>query len=117
MTGQGGGAADLTVAPGETATIEARLLYPGAFMYHCAYGDVPEHIAKGMYGMFIVDPETPLPDADHEWAVMQSEWYVDKPAGGGEAAFDRGVGHAGGAELRHLQRPHRRRSSRTTPCT
>jgi nitrite reductase (NO-forming) len=89
VTGQGGGAADLTVAPGETATIEARLLYPGAFMYHCAYGDVPEHIAKGMYGMFIVDPETPLPDADHEWAVMQSEWYVDRPDGGGEAAFNR----------------------------
>ena len=89
VTGQGGGAADLTVAPGETATIEARLLYPGAFMYHCAYGDVPEHIAKGMYGMFIVDPETSLPDVDHEWAIMQSEWYVDPPTGGGEAAFNR----------------------------
>src|SRR5680860_423407 len=48
VTGQGGGAADLTVAPGETATIEARLLYSGAFMYHCAFGDVPLHMAKGM---------------------------------------------------------------------
>ena len=41
VTGQGGGAADTTVNPGETATIEARLLYPGIFMYHCAAGDVP----------------------------------------------------------------------------
>jgi len=89
VTGQGGGAADLTVAPGETATIEARLLYPGAFMYHCAFGDVPEHIAHGMYGMFIVDPETPLEPVDHEWAVMQSEWYVTEPDEAGLVDFDR----------------------------
>ena len=89
VTGQGGGAADLTVAPGETATIEARLLYPGAFMYHCAFGDVPEHIAHGMYGMFIVDPEQPLPPADHEWAIMQSEWYVTEPDENGLVELDR----------------------------
>lgn len=88
VTGQGGGAADLTVNPGETATIQVRLLYPGAFMYHCAYGDVPSHIAHGMYGMFIVDPETPLPEVDHEWAIMQSEWYVGEPGANGEAAYD-----------------------------
>ena len=88
VTGQGGGAKDLTVNPGETATIEIRLLYPGAFMYHCAYGDVPVHIARGMYGMFIVDPEEPLPVVDHEWAVMQSEWYVGEPDASGIAPFD-----------------------------
>ncbi|RLE22080.1 MAG: hypothetical protein DRJ50_08205, partial [Actinobacteria bacterium] len=87
VTGQGGGAAGTTVGPGESATINARLLYPGAFMYHCAFGDVPEHIAHGMYGMFIVDPETPLPEVDHEWSIMQSEWYVDVPEGGGLAEF------------------------------
>ncbi len=89
ITGQGGGAADLTALPGETKIVEARLLYPGAFMYHCAYGDVPEHIAKGMYGMFIVDPERPLPEVDHEWSIMQSEWYVGEPAEDGVAEFDR----------------------------
>ena len=59
VTGQGGGAADTTVAPGETATIEARLLYPGMFIYHCAAGDVPAHIAQGMYGGILVDPSRP----------------------------------------------------------
>jgi len=88
VTGQGGGAAALTVLPGESATIQIRLLYPGAFMYHCAYGDVPVHIAHGMYGMFIVDPESPLPPVAHEWAVMQSEWYVGEPGADGMAAFD-----------------------------
>lgn len=89
VTGQGGGAEALTIPPGETATIEARLLYPGVFMYHCAFGDVPEHIARGMYGMFIVDPEEPLPEVDHEWAITQSEWYVGDTDATGEAPFDR----------------------------
>ena len=89
VTGQGGGAADLTVAPGETASIDVRLLYPGSFMYHCAYGDVPVHIARGMTGMFIVDPAEPLPEADHEWSVMQSEWYLDEPDENGLADLDR----------------------------
>lgn len=88
VTGQGGGAKDLTVNPGETASIEVRLLYPGAYMYHCAYGDVPSHIAHGMYGMFIVDPEEPLPEVDHEWAIMQSEWYVGDADAAGVAPFD-----------------------------
>jgi nitrite reductase (NO-forming) len=89
VTGQGGGAADLVANPGESATIQVRLLYPGAFMYHCAIGDVPSHIAHGMYGMFVVDPESPLPEVDHEWAMMQSEWYVGELDGPGEAPFDR----------------------------
>jgi nitrite reductase (NO-forming) len=42
-----------------------------------------------MYGMFIVDPETSLPEVDHEWAIMQSEWYVGEEAADGEAPFDR----------------------------
>ena len=77
VTGQGGGAADTVVAPGETTTIEARLLYPGLYMYHCAYDDVPLHISHGMYGGILVDPEQPLPDVDHEWYVVQSEYYTD----------------------------------------
>ncbi|MEZ5381724.1 MAG: plastocyanin/azurin family copper-binding protein [Microthrixaceae bacterium] len=89
VTGQGGGAADLLVAPGKTATIQVRLLYPGAFMYHCAAEDVPHHISMGMYGMFIVDPAEPLDEVDHEWAIMQSEWYVDEPGADGVAVFNR----------------------------
>ncbi|HEX6256016.1 MAG TPA: plastocyanin/azurin family copper-binding protein [Euzebyales bacterium] len=76
VTGQGGGAEATTVNPGETRTIEARLLYPGFFMYHCAYGDVPAHIAHGMSGGILVDPATPLPAVDHEWYVVQSEYYT-----------------------------------------
>jgi len=76
VTGQGGGAADTSVAPGQTATIEARLLYPGFFMYHCAFGDVPLHISQGMYGGILVDPADPLPQVDHELYMVQSEIYT-----------------------------------------
>jgi nitrite reductase (NO-forming) len=82
VTGQGGGAANTTVNPGETTTIEARLLYPGIFMYHCAAGDVPLHIASGMYGGILVDPETPLPAVEHELYLVQSEYYTSTADGG-----------------------------------
>jgi nitrite reductase (NO-forming) len=78
VTGQGGGAANTTVNPGETTTIEARLLYPGIFMYHCAAGDVPQHIVQGMYGGILVDPETPLPAVEHELYMVQSEYYTSE---------------------------------------
>lgn len=87
VTGQGGGAADTVVAPGESKTIEARLLYPGFFMYHCAYDDVPAHISHGMHGGILVDPETPLPGVDHEWYVVQSEYYTTGDEG--SVDFDR----------------------------
>lgn len=90
VTGQGGGAEATTVAPGETVTIEARLLYPGIFMYHCAYGDVPLHIAAGMYGGILVDPADPLPEVEHELYMVQSEYYVDA-SGSGPAVTDRGA--------------------------
>jgi len=52
------------------------MLYPGFFMYHCAYGDVPAHISHGMYGGILVDPSDPLPAVDHEWYMVQSEFYT-----------------------------------------
>jgi nitrite reductase (NO-forming) len=88
VTGPAGGADGLTVAPGESATVNARLLCPGVFMYHCASGDVPMHVAHGMAGMFIVDPEEPLPEVEHEWSILRSEWYVGQPDDDGLAAFD-----------------------------
>jgi nitrite reductase (NO-forming) len=90
VTGQGGGAADTTVAPGETAVIEARLLYPGIFMYHCAYGDVPLHISQGMYGGILVDPAEPLPPVEHELYMVQSEYYTTD-ASDGPLTTDRGA--------------------------
>jgi nitrite reductase (NO-forming) len=38
---------------------------------------VAEHIANGMYGMILVEPEGGLPPVDHEFYVMQGEIYSD----------------------------------------
>jgi nitrite reductase (NO-forming) len=84
VTGPGGGAASNTVIPGASATIEVRLLYPGLFMYHCAFGDVPEHIVRGMFGGVLVDPETPLPAVEHELYMVQSEFYTMPGAAEGD---------------------------------
>lgn len=33
----------------------------GVHLYHCHVEPVTRHIAKGLYGMFIIDPPTPRP--------------------------------------------------------
>ncbi len=42
---------------------------------------VAEHIANGMYGMILAEPEGGLPPIDHEFYVMQGEVYSDLPYG------------------------------------
>lgn len=77
-TGPGGGAPALSVSPGKTASVEVRALSPGIFMYHCATPDIPTHIANGMYGYVIIEPEAGLPAVDKELYVVQSEFYTAK---------------------------------------
>ncbi|MGH2794922.1 MAG: copper-containing nitrite reductase [Actinomycetota bacterium] len=75
-TGPGGGATALSVSPGQTAKVEVRALQPGIYMYHCATPDIPTHIANGMYGYVIVEPQDGLPEVDKEFYVVQSEFYA-----------------------------------------
>ncbi|MEP6943280.1 MAG: multicopper oxidase domain-containing protein [Betaproteobacteria bacterium] len=66
-----------SIAPGQTISFEFTLNYPGVFMYHCGTPMVLEHIASGMYGMIIVEPKEGYPGkVDHEYAVVQSEFYT-----------------------------------------
>ncbi len=76
-TGPGGGAAVLQVDPGKEKSMTWKALVPGLYVYHCATPMVAEHIANGMYGLILVEPEEGLPPADHEFYVMQGEVYTD----------------------------------------
>ncbi|WP_339029101.1 copper-containing nitrite reductase [Bradyrhizobium symbiodeficiens] len=76
-TGPGGGAAALQVDPGGEKSMTWKALVPGLFVYHCATPMVAEHIANGMYGLILVEPEGGLPHVDHEFYVMQGEIYSD----------------------------------------
>ena len=80
-TGPGGGAASLQVNPGDEKSMTFKALKPGLYVYHCATPMVAEHIANGMYGMILVEPEGGLPPVDHEFYVMQGEIYTDAPYG------------------------------------
>ena len=81
VNGPGGGAAVLKVAPGESKTLSFKALYPGLYVYHCATPHIPSHIANGMFGMVLVEPEGGLAPVDHEFYLMQSEIYTAEPRG------------------------------------
>lgn len=80
-TGPGGGAAALQVDPGEEKSMTWKALVPGLYVYHCATPMVAHHIASGMYGLILVEPEGGLPPVDHEFYVMQGEVYTEAPFG------------------------------------
>jgi nitrite reductase (NO-forming) len=80
-TGPGGGAASLQVDPGQEKSMTWKALVPGLYVYHCATPMVAEHIANGMYGLILVEPEEGLPHVDREFYVMQGEIYTDSPFG------------------------------------
>jgi nitrite reductase (NO-forming) len=80
-TGPGGGAAALQVDPGSEKSMTFKALIPGLYVYHCATPMVAEHIANGMYGMILVEPEAGLPPVDHEFYVMQGEIYTEAAFG------------------------------------
>lgn len=76
VTGQGGGAEASFVAPGHQKTFKFKLINPGLYVYHCATAPVGMHIANGMYGLILVEPEGGLPPVDKEYYVMQGDFYT-----------------------------------------
>ncbi len=69
------------VNPGQTKTFTWTAMFPGVFMYHCGVQPVLEHIANGMYGAIVVEPNN-LP-AEREYVLVNSEFYPGAaPVGG-----------------------------------
>ncbi|HEX5127860.1 MAG TPA: copper-containing nitrite reductase [Rhodocyclaceae bacterium] len=76
VTGPGGGAAQTLIAPGNQAVFTFKALNPGLYVYHCATAPVAMHVANGMYGMILVEPEEGLTKVDREYYVMQGDFYT-----------------------------------------
>ena len=76
VNGPGGGAESSFVAPGHEKVFSFKVLAPGLFVYHCATSPVGMHIANGMYGLILVEPEGGLPPVDKEYYVMQGDFYT-----------------------------------------
>jgi len=76
VTGPGGGAESSFIAPGHEKVFSFKVLNPGLYVYHCATAPVGMHIANGMYGLILVEPEGGLPAVDKEYYVMQGDFYT-----------------------------------------
>ncbi len=81
VTGPGGGAPLTRAKPGETKRFKFKALKPGLYIYHCAAGDPPVHIANGMYGLILVERKGGLPEVDREFYLVQGELYTQGPMG------------------------------------
>jgi nitrite reductase (NO-forming) len=81
VLGPGGGAKFTQVPPGESATFRFQAMRPGVYVYHCATPMVSMHIASGMYGLIVVEPPGGLPRVDHEFYVMQGDFYFQGDRG------------------------------------
>ena len=81
VSGPGGGAPVLMANPGQESVGEFKALKPGLFIYHCAANPMPAHMANGLYGLVLVEPEGGLPKVDREFYVMQSEFYTEGEVG------------------------------------
>jgi nitrite reductase (NO-forming) len=67
------------IKPGESKHFKFVAKVPGVFMYHCGAGPMVQHIAKGMYGMIIVEPKDTknYPKADREYILIQQQYFPD----------------------------------------
>jgi nitrite reductase (NO-forming) len=89
VTGPGGGAASSFTAPGHRTQFTFKALNQGLYVYHCATAPVGMHVANGMYGLILVEPPEGLSPVDHEFYVMQGDFYtVGKYREKGRQAFD-----------------------------
>lgn len=76
VTGPGGGAASSFTAPGRASQFTFKALNEGIYVYHCATSPVGMHVANGMYGLILVEPPEGLAPVDHEYYVMQGDFYT-----------------------------------------
>ncbi len=95
VNGPGGGATKLNTEPGKKTGLSFKAINPGLYVYHCATASpsIPAHIANGMYGMILVEPEGGLPPVDKEFYVLQSDFYT-KEGKDGILEFDHKKGSA-----------------------
>jgi FtsP/CotA-like multicopper oxidase with cupredoxin domain len=69
--------ANVQVPPGGTFIYEFDAEPYGVHLYHCHASPLAEHLARGLYGAFIVDPKQGWPRADHEFVMVTSGVDVD----------------------------------------
>ena len=70
-----------TIAPGESLTYTFTATRSGIWMYHCSTMPMSAHIANGMYGAVVIEPDD-LPAVDRSYVLVQGEYYLGEHDGG-----------------------------------
>ncbi len=65
------------IPPSQSFTYEFDAEPFGLHLYHCHAFPLARHIAKGLYGAFIIDPKEGRPSVDHEFVMVMSGFDVD----------------------------------------
>lgn len=65
-----------TIAPGESLVYRFTAQRAGIWLYHCGTPPVSSHIAAGMHGAVIIEPEAGFPEVDREYVVVASEIHL-----------------------------------------
>jgi len=67
------------VKPGHTKKFKFVPQRAGVYMYHCGAGPMAQHIARGMYGVIIIDPKRgyskKFPKPDREYVLVQGQYF------------------------------------------
>ena len=73
-----------TIAPGDSLTYTFTAERAGIWMYHCATDPMSAHIAAGMFGAVVIEPED-LAAADRSYLLIQSETFLAEDTQPGSA--------------------------------
>ncbi len=86
-----------TIEPGERLTYRFTATKAGIWMYHCSTMPMSAHIAAGMTGAVVIEPEG-LPQVDRSYLLVQSEVYLQNRAPDAASAAEVDVDAAAGGE-------------------
>ena len=85
----------VSIEPGESLEYRFTAGRSGIWMYHCSTMPMSLHIANGMFGAVIIEPDN-LEPVDKQFVLIQSELYLDDPGAdsltadpAGRAALDK----------------------------
>lgn len=74
-----------TIEPGEQLEYTFTARRAGIWMYHCSTMPMSQHIANGMFGAVVIEPDD-LPAVDRQYVLIQSEEYLGPDGSPADAA-------------------------------
>ncbi|WP_244901998.1 multicopper oxidase domain-containing protein [Actinomyces urogenitalis] len=69
-----------SIGPGESLVYTFTAQHSGIWLYHCSTAPMSLHLASGMYGAVIIDPDG-LAEVDREYLLIQAETYLGLDSG------------------------------------